>query len=86
MIRALSTFAVVALAIWLGSLLGACGAFRPCSCPPARSITPGTWTITRSPERPELLGGVVEAEPGKVVLRYTVDGAPREVVFAAVEN
>jgi hypothetical protein len=84
--RALATLAVLALTIWLGSLLGACSIFRPCSCPPARSIVPGKWTITRSPERPELVGGVVEAQPGKVVLRYDVDGTSREVVFAATEQ
>ncbi|HEY5935195.1 MAG TPA: hypothetical protein VIU61_11185 [Kofleriaceae bacterium] len=83
--RGLATLVVLALTIWLGSLLGAC-LFKPCKCPPARTITPGKWTVTRSPERPELMGAVVEAQPGKVVLRYSVDGSPREVVFAATEQ
>jgi hypothetical protein len=84
--RTLVALPVFALSVWLGSTLAGC--FRgmpPCECPPARSIEPGTMVIKRS-SRPELIGGTVDVQPSRVVIRYTADDKPREIVFSAKPN
>ena len=81
--RTLFAAALFAVATWLGSTLAGC--FRgmpPCDCPPAGKIDPATMIIKRS-SRPELVGGIVDVQPSRVIIRYTVDDKPREIVFAA---
>ena len=82
MSRAVAAIVVVVLTAWLGSVLAGCFHGPPCTCPPARAIDPGTMVITRS-SRPELVGGEVEVQPARVLIRYVVDDKPQEIVFSA---
>jgi hypothetical protein len=80
--RAVASVVVLILTAWLGSVLAGCFHGPACNCPPARAIDPGFMTIKRS-TRPELIGGEVEIQPSRVLIRYVVDAKPREIVFAA---
>jgi hypothetical protein len=80
--RSLSAVACVAVAAWLGSVLGGClSAAAECEsrCRSMPGIAPATLRITSS-SRPELVGGEVEIQslPRRVIVRY----ADQQLVFS----
>ena len=68
--RALSAVATLAIALWLGAVVGGCFRMPPCDCPAVRAIDPGHMVITRSEKRPELVGAEVEVTADAVTIKH----------------
>ncbi|HEY5927329.1 MAG TPA: hypothetical protein VIV11_36830 [Kofleriaceae bacterium] len=77
-----SAVVTLAIALWIGAVLGGCFGRPPCECPAMRAIDPGHMVITRSEKRPELVGGEVEVTADKV----TITVGDERVVFAVTRR
>ena len=83
--RVLATIVVVVIAAWFGSVLASCGGYECAPCRGGRPISGGKFTITKS-SLPALVGGEVDADVKRFVIRYRVDGAVREIVFRGTRS
>ncbi|MEZ4451969.1 MAG: hypothetical protein R3B09_21075 [Nannocystaceae bacterium] len=78
---------VVALgvvALGLGLVVGAPGCIL-CQCPDVDPFEPGTFEIVESPERPELVGGILAASDDGVEISYSLEDGSEWVVTYAIE-
>jgi hypothetical protein len=57
-------------AMMVGLALGSSGCHR-CECVTPEPTEPGLYEITRSPDRPELVGGMVDATDEGVEISFT---------------
>ncbi len=67
------------VSLCLGLALGSTACL--CDCPETDEIEPGSYVITQSETRPELLGGAVDVQPDLVTFTYASAGIDWTVVY-----
>ena len=68
--RHLAHAALFVIALWIGSIVGGCFMTNTCSCPSLDGPATGSWVISSSLQRPNLVGATVEITNERVIIRF----------------